>query len=40
VDVIIAQSGTTWSNGQNFLRATLRQDFSHARFSLRSLLGG
>ena len=40
VDVIIVQSGATWADGRNFLRATLRQDFSHARFSLRSLLGG
>jgi hypothetical protein len=39
VDVIIVQAGTSW-HGQNFLRATLRQDFSRSRLSLRSLLGG
>ena len=40
VDVIIVQSGTTWSHGRNFLRATLRQDLPQPRLSLRSLLGG
>jgi hypothetical protein len=40
VDVIIVQSGTTWSHGRNFLHATLRQDFSPPRLNLRSLLGG
>ena len=40
VDVIIVQSGTTWSQGRNFLHATLRQDLPQPRFSLRSLLGG
>jgi hypothetical protein len=39
VDVIIVQSGTTW-HGQNFLRATLRQDFTRPRHGLLSLLGG
>ena len=39
VDVIIVQSGTTW-HGQNFLRATLRQDFTRTPFCLRFLLGG
>jgi hypothetical protein len=38
VDVIIVQSGTTWHN-QNYLRATLRQDFSQPRRSFLSLLG-
>jgi len=40
VDVIIVQSGTTWSNGQNFLRATLPQDLARPRHSLLSLLTG
>ena len=40
VDVIIVQSGATWSNGQNFLRATFRQDFTRPRRGLLSLLGG
>ena len=40
VDVIIVQSGTTWSHGRNFLHATLRQDLPRPRLSLRSLLSG
>jgi hypothetical protein len=38
VEVIIVQSGTTWSTGLSFLRATLRQDLPRPRLNLRALL--
>jgi hypothetical protein len=38
VDVIIVQSGTLWSHGKNWLKATLPQDFRTARLLPRRSL--